>query len=148
MRASTASRWARFQSWVRLIASLLLGLALLQQGLDLLRRAETTNGMDMGASAAGVLARLILPLDAAVFLLAALALTSLLLPGRVSGVLVGSLSFVVGLLGILIALVASASVDVGSNFLLPAVLLFFVAYSASLALYARKSSSNKPTARS
>ena len=132
-----ASRWARFWSWVRLIASLLLGLALLQQGLDLLRRAQTTNGMDIGASAAGVLARLILPLDAAVFLLAALALASLLLPGRISGVLVGSLSFVVGLLGILIALVASVSVDVGSSFLLPAILLFFVAYSASLAVYAR-----------
>ena len=84
---------------MRLVALLLLGLALLQQGLGLLLRAETTNGMDMGASPASVFARLILPLDAAVFLLAALTLASLLRPGRVSGVLAGSLSFVGGSAG-------------------------------------------------
>lgn len=66
----------------------------------------------------------------AVFLLASLTLASLLRLGRVSGALAGSLSFVVGLLGILTAWVASASVDVGSTYLLPAILLF-VAYSAS-----------------
>ncbi len=144
----TASRWTRLWSWVRLVALLLLGLALLQQGLDLLRRAETTNGMDMGAGPAGVFARLILPLDVAVFLLASLTLASLLRLGRVSGVLAGSLSFVVGLLGILTAWVASASVDVGSTYLLPAILLFFVAYSASLAVYARSFSSITPVTRS
>ena len=102
----------------------------------------------MGAGPAGVFARLILPLDVAVFLLASLTLASLLRLGRVSGVLAGSLSFVVGLLGILTAWVASASVDVGSTYLLPAILLFFVAYSASLAVYARSFSSITPVTRS
>jgi hypothetical protein len=139
-----AYRWERLWGWLRLAASLLLSLVMLQQGMALLERAQTTNGMDIGAQTAGVLARLILPLDALVFLTAALTLAWLLGIARVSDVLAGSLSFVIGLAGIVLALLASAAFHIGSVFLLPATLLFVLAYLASLIDYARSYPSIAP----
>jgi len=41
-------------------------------------------------------------------------------------------------MGIVLGLAAAAAVSVVSNFLLPAILLFAVAYTASLVVYARR----------
>jgi hypothetical protein len=129
------SPWPRRWGWLRIAASLLLGLALLVQGLALAQRSQTTNGMDIGASVAGVLASLVLALAAAVGITAVVTLAGLLRPATVPCELAGSLGFVAGAAGILVALIASASIAVGSNLLLPAVLLFLIAYPAALLAY-------------
>lgn len=136
------SGWPRRWGWLRFGASLLLALALGALGLALVQRSQTPNGMDIGASVAGVLAILVLILAAAVICTAALTLAALLRPAAVSCELAGGLAFIVGVAGVLLALIASASLGVAPNLLLPAVPLFFVAYTAALLAYGREASPN------
>lgn len=133
------ARWSRIWGWLRFAASLLLGLALVQTAMALLERSQTTNGMDIGARSAGVLAWLILPLAVWVLLSAALTVVWLVRPDRISGALVGSAGALSGVIGIVFAWAAAATLDAGSILLLPAVLLFLISYPASLVDYARQS---------